>query len=246
VGVGKPRWSVIIPAFNEALRLPAYLGEAIAYFDGRDEPYEILVVDDGSRDETAARVLEAQAAHSSVTLHRLAANHGKGFAVRTGMLAARGELRLMTDADGATPIGEVKRLEAAIQAGADVAVGSRALADPSVSRQVRLHRKLSGQVFNFLVRQLGVPEIRDTQCGFKLFRGAAATELFGALETEGFGFDVELLLLAHRRGYRVTEVAINWTDQPGSKVGVFADGPRMLVQILAARRRLVRTGGTRR
>ncbi len=157
--VGEPRWSVIIPAYNEALRLPAYLGEVIAYFDGRDEPYEVLVVDDGSRDETAARVLEAQAAHASVTLYRLAANHGKGFAVRAGMRAARGELRLMADADGATPIGEVKRLEAAIHAGADVAIGSRALADPSVSRHVRLHRKLSGDVFNFLVRRLGVPEV---------------------------------------------------------------------------------------
>ena len=236
---------MIIPAYNEALRLPAYLGEVIAYFDGRDEPYEILVVDDGSRDETAARVFEAQAAHSSVTLHRLEANHGKGFAVRAGMRAARGALRLMADADGATPIGEVKRLEAAIQAGADVAIGSRALADPSVSRHVRLHRKLSGDIFNFLVRRLGVREISDTQCGFKLFRGAAAEALFGELRTEGFGFDVELLLLACRRGYRVTEVAINWADQPGSKVGVLTDGPRMLVQILAARRRLARTGETR-
>ncbi len=243
--MGEPRWSVIIPAFNEALRLPPYLSEVIAYFDGRGESYEVLVVDDGSHDETAARVLEAQAEHSSVTLHRLAANHGKGFAVRAGMRAARGELRLMADADGATPIGEIKRLEAAIDAGADVAIGSRALADPSVRRHVRLHRKFSGDVFNFLVRRLGVPEVSDTQCGFKLFRGAAAEALFGELRTEGFSFDVELLLLARRRGYRVTEVAINWADQPGSKVGVLTDGPRMLVQILAARRRLTRTRETR-
>jgi len=240
--VVEPRWSVIIPAYDEALRLPAYLAEVVGYFDGRDEPYEVLVVDDGSRDETAARVLDAQAAHSSVTLHRLAVNRGKGYAVRAGMRAARGDFRLMADADGATPIGEVKRLEAAIQAGADIAVGSRALRDPSVSRQVRLHRQLSGELFNFLVRRLGVLGVRDTQCGFKLFRGPAADQLFGELRTDGFGFDVELLLLARRRGYRVTEVAINWADQPGSKVGVWKDGPRMLVQILAARRRLSRSG----
>ncbi len=238
----EPRWSVIIPAYDEALRLPAYLAEVVGYFDGRDEPYEVLVVDDGSRDETAARVLDAQAAHSSVTLHRLAVNRGKGYAVRAGMRAARGDFRLMADADGATPIGEVKRLEAAIQAGADIAVGSRALRDPSVSRQVRLHRQLSGELFNFLVRRLGVLGVRDTQCGFKLFRGPAADQLFGELRTDGFGFDVELLLLARRRGYRVTEVAINWADQPGSKVGVWKDGPRMLAQILAARRRLSRSG----
>ena len=240
--MAEPRWSVIIPAYDEALRLPAYLAEVVGYFDGRDEPYEVLVVDDGSRDETAARVLDAQAAHSSVTLHRLAVNRGKGYAVRAGMRAARGDFRLMADADGATPIGEVKRLEAAIQAGADIAVGSRALRDPSVSRQVRLHRQLSGELFNFLVRRLGVLGVRDTQCGFKLFRGPAADQLFGELRTDGFGFDVELLLLARRRGYRVTEVAINWADQPGSKVGVWKDGPRMLVQILAARRRLSRSG----
>src|SRR3970040_2567929 len=108
--VAEPRWSVVIPAFNEALRLPPYLAEVIAYFDGRGESYEVLVVDDGSSDETAARVLEAQAEHASVTLHRLAANHGKGFAVRAGMRAARGELRLMADADRATAHRRDKRL----------------------------------------------------------------------------------------------------------------------------------------
>jgi dolichyl-phosphate beta-glucosyltransferase len=243
--VAEPRWSVVIPAYNEALRLPAYLADVVAYFDGRNEPYEVLVVDDGSRDETAARVLEAQAAHASVTLHRLAVNRGKGFAVRAGMRAARGLLRLMADADGATPIGEVKRLEAAILAGADIAIGSRALRDPSVSRQVLLHRKISGEIFNFLVRWLGVSGASDTQCGFKLFRGAVALALFEELRTDGYGFDVEMLLLARRHGYRVVEVAINWADQPGSKVGVWKDGPRMLAQIVRARARVRRNGRER-
>jgi len=239
----EPRWSVVIPAYNEALRLPAYLSEVVAYFDGRAEPYEVIVVDDGSADETAARILEAQAIHQGVTLHRLAENHGKGFAVRAGMRAARGALRLMADADGATPIAEVKRLEAVIEAGADVAVGSRALRDPSVRREVLLHRKLSGEIFNFFARRAGVGDVTDTQCGFKLFRGTAAERLFGELQTDGFAFDVELLLLARRRGYRVAEVAINWADQPGSKVGVLRDGPRMLAQIVRARIRLARRGG---
>jgi len=236
------RWSIVIPAYNEAQRLPAYLNEVVAYFDGRAEPYEVIVVDDGSADETAARVLEAQASHPSVALHRLGENHGKGHAVRAGMRAARGGLRLMADADGATPIAEVKRLEAAIQAGADVAVGSRALHDPSVRREVLLHRKLSGEIFNFFARRMGVGEVTDTQCGFKLFRGPAAATLFGELETDGFGFDVELLLLARRHRYRVVEVAINWADQPGSKVDVLRDGPRMLAQIVRARVRLARRG----
>jgi len=114
-----------------------------------------------------------------------------------------------------------------------------------VVRQTRLHRKLSGHVFNFIVRRLGVSAVVDTQCGFKLFRRAAADELFGALATDGFGFDVELLLLAQRRGYRVAEVPINWTDQPGSKVGVLTDGPRMLRDIVAARWRLARAAPRR-
>jgi len=240
--IAEPRWSVVIPAYNEAQRLPAYLREFVAYFDGRGEPYEVIVVDDGSADETAARVLEARAIHPAVTLQGLAENRGKGFAVRAGMRAARGSVRLMADADGATPIAEVKRLETAIEAGADVAVGSRALPDPSVRREVQIHRKVSGEIFNFFARRMGVGDVTDTQCGFKLFRGAVAETLFRELETEGFGFDVELLMLARRRGCRVVEVAINWADQPGSKVDVLRDGPRMLAQIIRARLRLARRG----
>jgi len=148
----------------------------------------------------------------------------------------------MADADGATPIAEFKRLETVIQAGADLAVGSRALPDSSVRREVRIHRKVSGEIFNFFARRMGVGKVTDTQCGFKLFRGAVAEALFGELETTGFGFDVELLMLARRRRYRVIEVAINWADQPGSKVEVLRDGPRMLAQIVRARIRLARRG----
>jgi dolichyl-phosphate beta-glucosyltransferase len=229
---------VVIPAYNEALRLPGYLKDIQAYFEGRDEPYEIIVVDDGSRDTTAERVREVAAGRTEISVHALGRNRGKGHAVRAGMARAVGELRLMTDADGATPIAEVARLEAAIAAGADLAVGSRALRDPAVTRQVRMHRKLAGHVFNFLVRRLGVASVVDTQCGFKLFRGPVAAALFPLVTTDGFGFDVELLMLAERAGYRITEVPINWADQPGSKVGVLREGPQMLLEALAARRRL--------
>ncbi|HKA63979.1 MAG TPA: dolichyl-phosphate beta-glucosyltransferase [Methylomirabilota bacterium] len=237
---GTPRWSVVIPAYNEAARLPGYLKEIQAYFEGRDEPYEIIVVDDGSRDATAERVREVAAGRPAVTVHTLAENRGKGHAVRVGMADARGVLRLMADADGATPIVEVSRLEAAVAAGADIAIGSRALHDSAVVRQVRTHRKLAGHVFNFLVRRLGVPGVVDTQCGFKLFRGPVAAALFPLITTDGFGFDVELLMLAVRRGYRVAEVPVNWADQPGSKVGVLRHGPRMLREALSARRKLGR------
>ncbi|HET6369015.1 MAG TPA: dolichyl-phosphate beta-glucosyltransferase [Pseudomonadales bacterium] len=232
------RWSVVIPAYNEARRLPRYLREVTGYFDGRDEPYEVLVVDDGSTDDTAGRVREEWAAHPAVDVLRLGTNRGKGAAVRAGMLRARGALRLMADADGATPIAEVKRLEVAVQDGADLAVASRALADPSVMVRARVHRRWSGRVFIAATRALGVRQVMDTQCGFKLFRGGVADDLFGVLRTDGFGFDVELVLRAERRGYRIAEIPVNWTDQPGSKVGVFRDGPGMLVQIVAARLRL--------
>jgi dolichyl-phosphate beta-glucosyltransferase len=246
VGGSAPRWSVVIPAFNEATRLPAYLKDIQAYFEARDEGYEVIVVDDGSRDGTAERVHEIAAGRAAVTVHALGRNRGKGHAVRAGMARARGRLRLMADADGATPIGEVARLEAAIEAGADIAVGSRVLRDAAVARQVRLHRKLSGHVFSFLVRRLGVAGVVDTQCGFKLFRGPVAEALFPLVVTDGFGFDVELLMLAERRGYRVAEVPVSWADQPGSKVGVLRDGPRMLGEVLAARRRLARAAEARR
>ena len=240
MSAGPPRWSVIIPAYNEAARLPAYLKDVQAYFEGRDEAYEAIVVDDGSRDGTADRVREVAAGRLAVTVRALAENRGKGYAVRVGMGDASGALRLMADADGATPIAEVARLEAAVAAGADIAIGSRALHDPAVIRQVRMHRKLSGHVFNFLVRRLGVPGVVDTQCGFKLFRGPVAAALFPLVITDGFGFDVELLMLAVRRGHRIAEVPVNWADQPGSKVGVLRHGPRMLREVLAARRRLAR------
>lgn len=233
-----PRWSVIIPAYNEAARLPTYLKEVQAYFEGRDESYEVIVVDDGSQDGTADRVREVAAGRPGVTVHAVDRNRGKGHAVRAGMARAVGELRLMADADGATPIAEVARLEAAVAAGADFAVGSRVLGDPAVVRHVRTHRQLSGLVFHFLLRRLGVAPVLDTQCGFKLFRAAVADALFPHVTTDGFGFDVELLMLAGRRGFRVTEVAVNWTDQPGSKVRVLREGPRMLYEVLAARRRL--------
>jgi len=238
------RWSVVIPAYNEEARLPGCLREVVAYFDGRGEPYEVIVVDDGSSDRTPTEVAAIARQHPAVQIERFNRNHGKGFAVRAGMVRARGALRLMADADGATPIAEVKRLEAALDRGADLAVGSRSLRDQSVARQVRAHRQLVGNVFNLIVRALGVWGVTDTQCGFKLFRGPVAAELFGLLRTEGFGFDVELLLLAQRRGYRIVEVPVNWTDQPGSRVSVAREGPRMLAQVIAARLR-VGAGGAR-
>ena len=233
-----PRWSVIIPAFNEATRLPPFLDKVVSYFEGRDEPYEVIVVDDGSTDGTAEAVGERRL--PAVQVLRLPANGGKGAAVRTGMLAARGAYRVFADADGATPIEELKRLEPMLLAGADVVIGSRVLADPGVSVTTRPHRVAAGRMFNWLVARVGLRDIADSQCGFKAFTAPAATRLFEPLSTRGFGFDVEILLMARAAGCRIVEVPVNWTDQAGSKVGVLRHGPGMLWQIVRARRRIRR------
>ena len=238
-----PRWSVVIPAYNEAQRLPPFLDTVVAYFEGRDEPYEVVVVDDGSRDATSEMVQARR--YASVRIVRREINGGKGIAVRTGMLSARGAYRLFADADGATPIQEIKRLEALLLAGADVAFGSRALRDPGVSLVARRRRVIAGRIFNWFVGRLGLEGVADSQCGFKAFTRPAAERLFQALSTRGFGFDVELLLLARDAGYRIVEVPVNWADKSGSKVGVLRHGPGMLGEILRASLR-VRRERTRR
>jgi len=236
---GKPvQLSVVIPAYNETRRIGPYLEAITAYLGRRGLSYELLVVDDGSRDDTAALVEQAGAQNSRIRLIRLPRNTGKGAAVRAGMQAARGGLRLFADADGATPIQELERLEAAIKDGADLAIGSRTLASRDSRYQVkaRLHRTLLGNLFNRIVRHLGIQHIHDTQCGFKLFRQAVAQDLFSVARIDGYGFDLELLHVARRRGYRLAEVPINWSDQPGSKVLVIRDGLAMLREMLAVRR----------
>jgi dolichyl-phosphate beta-glucosyltransferase len=178
--------------------------------------------------------------HPAVRLLPLGRNRGKGAAVRAGMLAAAGNTRLFTDADGATPIAELKRLEPALAGGADVVVGSRVLLDPAVAVHTRRHRVAAGRLFNWLVARLGLRSVVDSQCGFKLFTAGAAAALFGALETTGFAFDVELLLRAQAAGYRVVEVPVNWADQEGSKVSVLRSGPGMLLRSVWARWRVGR------
>ena len=233
-----PRLSVIIPAFNEADRIGPYLASIMKHLDQRRTSYEILVVDDGSQDQTGNVVAQVNAHAGGIRLLRLEHNLGKGSAVRTGVLAARGESLLVADADGATPIPELERLEAAIEKGADIAIGSRFLAsrDPQYTVRARWHRSVLGNLFNWVVQRLGVPGITDTQCGFKLFRGPVGQDLFSVSRINGYGFDLETLYVAQRRGYRISEVPINWADQPGTKVRVFQDGLRMLGEMLTVRR----------
>ncbi len=231
--------SVIIPAFNERERLAAFLDSVIGYFCGLGAVFEILIVDDGSTDSTAELVQNYVHTSSNIHLLRLQVNHGKGYAVRAGMLQAHGKERLFADADGATPISEYWRLKHAIENGAEVAVASRVLPDSSRSVESGWHRLVLGRIFNCLVRMLVVRGIYDTQCGFKLFRADAAERLFKLQRLDGFCFDVELLALAQRLGVKVKEVPVNWVKKPGGKLRLFLDSLLMLTDLLKIRRNLL-------
>jgi dolichyl-phosphate beta-glucosyltransferase len=229
--------SIIIPAYNEAARILPYLRRIVEYMRGRGGPFEVLVVDDGSIDATSSIVSDLATSVPEIRLLRIPDRRGKGAAVRRGMQAAAGQLQLFADADGATPIEELPRLEQAIEQGADLAIGSRALASrlPEFSVHARLYRTVLGSLFNMAVRQGGIQNIADTQCGFKLFRRSVAQDLFSVATIDGYGLDLELLYVAQGRRYRVAEVPINWTDQPGSKVRVWRDGFLMMRELARVR-----------
>lgn len=217
--------SVVIPAHNEATRILPHLHSIRDNLSRQDRSYEIIVVDDGSQDDTIKVVRGFAKTEPALRVIPLPTCMGKGGAVRQGMLAARGRLQLFTDADGATAITELDRLEQAIRNGADIAIGSRSLASqlPGFTVNARWYRSILGGCFNTLVRLGGIREISDTQCGFKLFERSVARNLFSVSTINGYGFDLELLFVAQQRGYRIAEVPVNWTDQPGSKMRLFRD-----------------------
>lgn len=227
--------SVIIPAFNEERRLPPTLIDMVDHLDGWGNSYEIIVVDDGSTDGTGEIVEKFARLRPQVRLVRLPVNTGKGAAVKTGMLAARGARRLFADADGATPFEEFTRLMGELDQGADVAIGSRALASGTTRVKTVWYRRVLGRIFNGTVNVVLLPGVADTQCGFKLFTAAATAEIFRRQTAERFGFDVEILYIARRLGLHVVEVPINWTNVPGSKVNLLWDSAQMLLDVLRVR-----------
>lgn len=232
--------SVVIPAFNEEARLEPTIRDTVAYFRSRGRSVEVIVVDDGSLDRTSEVVNRLATSFSELRLFRLAANRGKGYAVRTGVVNARGPLILFADADGATPIAEIERLEAALASGADVAIGSRAVRGDGVRIAAKIYRRLMGRMFHQLVRLLTVKGIQDTQCGFKLFRADVGHDLFSRMRMNGFSFDVEVLLMAQRQGYRIAEVPVNWVHQPGSRVNLVLDSLRMARDLFIIRAHAIR------
>ncbi len=221
--------SVVVPAYDEAKRVGPGLRRAGDYLRARGIGFELLVVDDGSRDATAE---VAAAAGARVLRHER--NRGKGAAVKTGVLACAGERVLVSDADFSTPIEEIEKLEVRLR-DADLVLGSRALADSVITERQPIYRELMGKTFNLLIRCLGVRGFHDTQCGFKLARGEAARALCAELTVAGFAYDVELIWLALARGRRVVEVGVVWANSPDSRVDPVRSSLGMIRDVLLMR-----------
>jgi dolichyl-phosphate beta-glucosyltransferase len=238
VTTDQPELSVVIPAYNEARRLPPTLRQIEAYLRSSGRSAELIVVDDGSTDGTVEALDGLMRDGLRMQLIRHSENQGKGAAVRSGVMAASGRLVLMTDADLSTPIKDVEPLIKALSNGADVAIGSRAVDRSLIEVHQPIHRETMGRIFNKFVQVILLPGVKDTQCGFKAFRTEAAQELFGSMITTGFDFDPEILYRAHRRGMKIVEVAVHWRNSPESKVSAVKDSAGMFVSLFRVRRRV--------
>jgi dolichyl-phosphate beta-glucosyltransferase len=231
-----PDLSIVIPAYNEAERIPSTLHELFKFFSTRDDLKEVIVVDDGSGDNTAQVVQELGKVYNQLRLTSLSQNSGKGAAVKRGMFEASAAFVLFCDADGSTPFSETDKLKNVLLGGDyGVAIGSRAMKSSDTKIEARLDRLGVGRVFNVIMNLLLVPGIKDTQCGFKMFTQEVSQKVFSKQKIMGFSFDVEILFLARKCGFRISEVPINWHHVPGSKINVVKDGLKMLLSALTIR-----------
>lgn len=230
-----PQYSIIIPAYNEEARIGRALSSVSGCIRKRGWDAEVLVVDDGSTDNTAALVQAWAGEHPEVRLIRNGENRGKGYSVRHGMLRAAGGIVMFTDADLSSPIEEAERLFAAIDAGADVAIGSRWLIGKRIVHKQPLYRRFFGRCFNALTRTIMRLPFADTQCGFKAFRREAAQLVFGLQRIERWGFDPEILFIGIMRGLRITEVPVTWGHDERSRISYLRDGMQMLIELVYVR-----------
>lgn len=230
-----PTYSIVIPAYNESARLGTTLSKVLSYVHGQEMLAEVIVVNDGSRDNTAGIVQDFAARDSIVRLVENPGNRGKGFSVRNGMLSARGRIVLFSDADLSSPIEEAPKLFRALEQGADIAIGSRWLRSETQTQRQPVHRQIFGRIFNLLLRiTLGL-HFKDTQCGFKAFKRAAVNAIFPLQRIERWGFDPEILFLARKFGFRVQEVPVAWGHSGGTRIHPLIDGSRMFQEMLHIR-----------
>jgi dolichyl-phosphate beta-glucosyltransferase len=231
--------SVVIPAYNEEERIGATVLRIKDYLEKKGYEYEIIVVDDGSNDKTAevvARFLpRSQGGLPQIQLLQNKGNKGKGFSVKRGVLNSKGDYILFSDADLSTPIEELDKLLEYIKSGFDIAIGSRGLKESDVQIHQAWHRERMGKIFNLLVRIFVLRGIKDTQCGFKCFSRGVAYKLFPKQLLEGFGFDVEILYLARKKGYSIKEVPVKWYNSPQTRVNALRDSIRMFMELVKIR-----------
>ena len=232
---GYPAYSIVIPAYNESARIGATLREVVRCVREEKWDAEVIVVNDGSADSTAQQVLEIALGAPEVRLIENSGNRGKGYSVRNGLLQARGEIVMFTDADLSAPIREAERLFAAINAGADIAIGSRWLDRARQTHRQPLYRQFFGRCFNLVTRTVMGLRFRDTQCGFKAFTRAAAQAVFQLQTIEGWGFDPEILFIAHKRRLNVQEVSVTWGHDERSRMSYLKDGIQMLREMMIIR-----------
>jgi dolichyl-phosphate beta-glucosyltransferase len=226
--------SLVIPAYNEAGRIADSLKKAGDYLSRQGYDWEVLLVDDGSADDTAAR---AETALPGIRILSYTPNRGKGHAVRTGMMAAKGDYRVFYDADASTPIEELEKLWPRFEDGADMVIGSRSLPDSRVEVRQAWYRQTMGRVFNLFLRMAGLTHFPDTQCGFKGFTAHACEVVFPRQTIERYSFDAEILYIAQRHGLRIDQVPIRWVNCPHTRLNAATDSLRMFLDLLAIRTR---------
>lgn len=229
-----PFLSIIIPAYNEERRLPHTLEQIFSFLSKQSYTSEVLVVENGSQDRTFEIATEFAERYPNLTVFQ-EQQKGKGNAVRHGILAARGEYRFMCDADLSMPIAEVDKFLPPALNGADIAIASREVRGAIRYNEPYL-RHLTGRVFNNLIRLLVLPDLQDTQCGFKCFRAQVAEDVFQYLTLTGWSFDVEILYIAQRKGYQIREVPIHWYFNADTKISILKDSWHMFLDLLVIRR----------
>lgn len=230
-----PTYSIVIPAYNESARLGASLEKVLAYVHAQGWDAEVIVVNDGSRDNTGDIVRTFAAKDPVLRLVENPGNHGKGYSVRNGMLHARGQIVLFSDADLSSPIEEAPKLFQALNEGADIAIGSRWLRAETQTQRQPLHRQLFGRIYNLVLRLTLGLQFADTQCGFKAFKQPAVQAIFPLQKIERWGFDPEILFLAKKLKFKIREVPVAWGHSGGTRINPLVDGSRMVMEMFRIR-----------
>ncbi len=225
----------MIPAYNESARLGATLEKVLAYVHAQGWDTEVIVVNDGSRDNTAEIVRAFAARDPALRLVENPGNHGKGYSVRNGMLNSRGRIVLFSDADLSSPIEEAPKLFQALDAGADIAIGSRWLRAETQTHRQPLHRQLFGRIYNLVLRLTLGLQFADTQCGFKAFKQPAVQAIFPLQKIERWGFDPEILFLAKKLKFKTQEISVAWGHSGGTRINPLVDGSRMVMEMFRIR-----------